>query len=103
MFSQVSVCPQGDLRLCLGSLCPGGSLSGGLCPEGVSVQEVSVQKGFLSMGSLSGGLYLWGSLSGAVREAPADKDPQYSNERAVHILLECILVRVNFISGNCIF
>ena len=26
------------------------------------------------MGSLSGGLYLWGSLSGAVREAPADKD-----------------------------
>ena len=57
MFSQLSVCPQGDLYLC-----PGGSLSRGVCrgvcPGGVSIRGVSVQ------GGLSGGVCPGGSLSG---------------------------------------
>ena len=54
---------------------------GGLCPsmhhrsydKGVSIQGVSVRGG-LCQGD------------------PPDRDPPYSNERVVHILLECILV-----------
>ena len=74
-----------------GGLCPGrGSLSreGGLCPG----RGVFVQGG----GSLSreGGLCTGrGSLSrGALSGRPPNKDPLYNNERAVRILLECILV-----------
>ena len=53
-----------------GGLCPRG---GGLCPgDGVSVR-----------GSLSGG---------SVQGDPPDRDPPYSDERAVCILLECFLV-----------
>ena len=63
-----------------GGLCSGGSLfRGGLCPEGVSLQG----RGSLSRGSLSGQSLSGGSLLGR---------PRYSNERAVRILLECILV-----------
>ena len=66
-----------------GGLCPRGSLSG----LGVSVQGVSVQVGgSLSRGSLTQeGL----CLGVSVRETP-----QYGNEWAVHILLECILVYI---------
>ena len=58
----------------------------GLCPRGfcsgaVSVQGVSVQRGGLCPGeSLSGGSLCQGRL------------PPHSEERAVRILLECILV-----------
>ena len=66
---------RGVLSLCPVGLCPG---------VGASVQGVSV-RGSLSRGSLSGGLCPAGSLS--VR-------PPYGNERAVHILLKCILVEI---------
>ena len=56
----------------MGGLCPGGSLSGGLC-SGSS----------LFRGSLSRGI--------SVRETPRQRS-LYGEERAVHILLECILV-----------
>ena len=49
-------------RLSGGNLCPGGFLSGGLCS------------------------------GGSVREMLPDRDPPCGNERAVRILLECILV-----------
>ena len=51
----------------------GGSLSGGSLSEG---------------GSLSGGLFRGGLCQGD----PQTETPLYSNERAVRILLECILV-----------
>ena len=92
MFSQVSVCPQGGGLglcpggspsggrsvsrgvLCLGGLCPGGGLClGGLCPVG------SLSVGGLCLGGLSSDV--------SVRESRP-----YSNERAVRILLECIIV-----------
>ena len=74
-----------------GSLSPGGSLSGGVSVQtGVSVQGrgVSVQGRDLCPGG--GGSPSRGSLSGgvSVRETP----PPRSYVRAVHILLECILV-----------
>ena len=75
MFSQVSVCPQGGGL----SLCPGGSLS-----RGVSVQGVSVQ----------GGLFMSCHVMSCHGDLP------YSNERAVRILLECILVWFVNISCN---
>ena len=93
------LCPGGSLSrgvfvqggFCPGDLCPGGSLSRGslsrqvsvwegLCPEGVSVQGVSLSKGF----SVHGGFF-------SVTETPLD-----DNERAVGILLECILVSFSF-------
>ena len=55
------------LCLCLGSLHPGGSLSRGVSAQGVFVQGISVQGGLC---------------------------PPYGNERAVRILLECILVLI---------
>ena len=68
-----------------GGLCPGQE---GLCP-GVSVQEVGV--------SVQGGVSVqWGSLSlsrgGSLSRGVCQGDPPYSKERAVRILLECILV-----------
>ena len=59
------------------------SVWGGLCP-GVSVQGGGSVQGGLPRGSLSRG-----SLSG---RPPKTEIPPYSNERVVHILLECILV-----------
>ena len=121
IFSAVFVCPEAgggfsvsvQECLCLGDLCPGGSLSGGLClgdlcPGGVSVKGVSVW-GSLSGGSLSrGGLCQGGFLSrGSLPEGSLSRGPcpgglcpgvslsgrpTYGNERAVHILLEFILV-----------
>ena len=71
----VSVSVWGSLSggLCPGGLCPGSSLSRGSLSRGGLYLGVSVQGGFLSRGSLSG-------------------KPPYGNERAVRILLECILV-----------
>ena len=71
MFSQVFVCPRGvSVR---------GVSVGGALPRGVSVQGgISVQ----------GGLFPGGS----VKETPRTENPPYGKERAVHILLECILV-----------
>ena len=67
-----------------GSLSQGVSVWG-LC-LGVSVQGVSVPGGSLSGGSLSEGVYI------------QEGDPLYSNERAIRILLECILVNLTFTS-----
>ena len=100
--------------LCSGGLCPGWSLSRRcLCPRGsqsrrgVSVWGVSVQgdlspEGGLCLGGLCPGgsqfmregVSVWGVVS--VRETPRTKTPPppYGNERAVRILLECILVWV---------
>ena len=66
-----------------GCLCLGGSVQGGLC-LGVSV-----------WGSLCpGGLCAGGSPSPAQR-------PSYGNERAVRILLECILVKFLITKYHC--
>ena len=93
MFLHVSVCPQGiSVQGGLhaggrspsgGGLCPGECLCWGVSVQGtVSVQGVSVHGGG---GSLSRGVSVWGgSLSW--------RHPPYGNERAVRILLECILV-----------
>ena len=61
----------------------GGLCLGGLCP------------GYLCLGGVSGGVSVrgGGSLLG--------RHPPYSNERAVRILLECILVNISF--SFCIF
>ena len=79
------VCPQGGSR----------SLSRGSPPQGVSVRGVSVQGR-----SLSRGVSVRGSLSG-VGLCPGGGSlswrPPYSNERAVRILLECILVLWSFL------
>ena len=67
-----------------GGLCPGGIfVQGDLCPGGVSVQ------GSLCPGALcpGGGLCLGVSVQGGSLAGR----PPYSNERAVRILLECIL------------
>ena len=67
-------------------------LTGGLCP---SMHHRSHDWGGLCLrGSLSrGGLCLGVSFEGvSVRETPRQRPPFYSNERAVRILLECILV-----------
>ena len=66
-----------------GGLCLGVSVQGGISVQGgVSVQGVSVQGG-LCLGGLSRG-----SLSGR----PPSRRPPYSNEQALRILLEYILV-----------
>ena len=81
----------------LGGLCPGGSLYkggfclgsflGGLCPGGsLSRQGVSVQG---DLDQAGGSLPRGGSLS---RRVSVRETPKYGNERAVRILLECILV-----------
>ena len=59
-------------------------VQGGSLSKGVSVQEVSVQWGSLS----NGGLCPVGGL--------CQGDPPYCKERAVRILLECILVTLFF-------
>ena len=76
MFSLVSVCPRGGGVL--------GFWGRGLCPGGVFVQECLCP----------GGLYPGGSMSRriSVRRVLCHIDPSYGNERAVRILLECILV-----------
>ena len=68
----------------------------GLCPGGFHPAGVSVKGGSLSGGSLS---RVRGSLSGRVsvqgglcQADPLDKELLYGNERALRILLECILV-----------
>ena len=68
-LSRGGLCPR-EWSLSQGGLCPGGvSVPGsGLCPRVVSVWGVS----------------LWGGL--------CEGDPPNGNERAVRILLECILV-----------
>ena len=66
MFSEVFVCPQWGLGLCPGGLC-----------LGVSVQ-----------GSLSGGGLCLGGL--------CQGDLPYGKERAVRILLECILANTGY-------
>ena len=73
-----------------GSLCPVGSLSGGVSVQGwrVSVQGVSVQ-GLCPGESLSRGSLFGGCLS---RGVSFMEIPLYGNERAIRILLECILV-----------
>ena len=83
-----------------GGLCLGrGSLSGGLYLEGsLSKGVVSVLEGSLSKG---GGLCPGGSLvqcGVSVQEGLCHRDPPYGNERAVRILLECILVRIVYSS-----
>ena len=99
MHQGVSV--QGDIYpgvgLCLGgsvqgSLCPGRSLSGGLCPGGgVLCPGVGVfARGVSAQGQ-------GGSLPGGGRSQPRgvsvrETPPTYGKERAVRILLECILV-----------
>ena len=67
--------------------------TGHITGTGVSVQGgISVQGASLSGGLCPGGGGLcpwgWGSLSGR----PPKETPMYGNERAVRILLECILV-----------
>ena len=81
-----------------GGLCPsmhhrshdqGGSVWGGLWD---SLSDGLCLGGLCLEGSLSGGLCLGGlCLGGSVRRPPRQRPP-YSNERAVCILLECILV-----------
>ena len=76
-----SICPQGSLSrgLCSGGdLCPGGSLSGGSLSRVYLSTEVSVQGGLCPEGI-------------SVRET-AHQRPPYSNEKAVCILLGCILL-----------
>ena len=64
----------------MGGLCPGGSLSGGFSVQGDLCQQDLCLGGLCPAGvSLSRGV--------SVRETPS-----YSKERAVRILLECILV-----------
>ena len=66
-----------------GGLCPGGSL-----PRGISVQGVSVRGGLCFRGVSVCRVSVWGGL--------CHGDPAYGNERAVRILLECILVEIKF-------
>ena len=82
MFSQVFVCP----RFCLG-LCPG------VPYPGISVWESLCPGASLCLGCLCPG----GSLSGM--GALCHGDPPYDKERAVRILLECILV-FNTVTGS---
>ena len=100
MFSQVFVCPQGGGSQ---SLSWGVCVKGGFCLAG----SLSGKGGSLSGegGSLSGRVSVWGSLSRGIsvqegsvwggslpREIPPDGDLPYGKERAIRILLECILV-----------
>ena len=82
MFSQVFVCPQGGIW-------EGGG-EGNSMSRAVSVQGVSVQGGLCLGVSLSRGVSFQGV---SVRETPLpDREPPYSKEQVVCILLECILV-----------
>ena len=61
--------------------------TGGVSVQGVSVQGGSVYGGFCPLVSV------WGSLSeGSLSGRLPGQTPPYGNERAVRILLECILV-----------
>ena len=92
MFSQVSVCPQGGLSLCPGVV----SVQGGSLSRGVSIQG-SLSRGSLSGGSLFRGISAcWVSVHGGLCHG----DTLYGNERAVRILLECILVFHSFIHSS---
>ena len=73
------VCPQGGVSVSVQGL----STPGGLCPGGLCLGEVSVQ------GGLCPGVSVWGG-------SPSWRPP-YSNDRAVRILLECILVLWSFL------
>ena len=64
-------------------LCPGGSLFRVSLSKGSLSRGISV-RGSLSRGSLSRGVFVQGCL--------CQGDPPCGNERAVRILLECILV-----------
>ena len=84
-------------EVCEGNVFTGICLSTGgcLCP-GVSVQGVFVQEGFCPGGGLrAGGLCTEGSLSVwvSVQGCLCQGDLPYGKERAVCILLECILVQ----------
>ena len=57
---------------------------GGLCPRGCLSKIGSLSRGVSVLGSLCLGVSVQGGL--------CHRDPLYSNEQAVHILLECILV-----------
>ena len=100
---QGSLCPGG---LCLGGSLLRASLSGGF---GVSVQGGLCLGGSLSRWSLSGdgslcrgasvqGVSVWGISvqrdvsPGGLCQGDLPQRPPYGNERAVGILLECILV-----------
>ena len=97
--------------LCPGCLCLGVSVSRGSLSTGVSVQGVSVQGGFLSRDLYPGDLYPGGICPGGLCPGGlcpgglcpgwslskglgglCHGDPMYSNERAVRIQMECILV-----------
>ena len=80
--------------LCPGGFCPGGSLSGGSLSRGFLCQGYLCPGGNLSRGSLS----KWVSVQ---ETRPPRQKPPYSKERAVRILLECILVFVNFHREFC--
>ena len=69
-------------RMIGGGLCPRGTMSGGrgdLCPRGSVARGVSVQGGLCPR-----------------RVSVQVPTPPYSHERAVHILLECILVKIEY-------
>ena len=67
----------------------GGSLSERSLSGGVSIWRVSVQGGLCPMG---GGVSGQGGLCPVEGGTPLDRDLPYSDEGAVRILLECILV-----------
>ena len=80
-------------------LCPGGSLSRGSLSSGFSVQgslsKVSLSSGVSVQGSLSGVFLCPGGSGSSLSERhPWTETPlphRYGKERAVRILLECIL------------
>ena len=76
------------VRLSTGGLCQGGLCPGGALPMGVSVQRASLSKGVSFQGVF-------------VRETPRAENLPYGKERAVHILLECILVIFLSLSFSC--
>ena len=97
---QGSFCPGGlcqgggtevSVSACItGHMTRGVSVQGAVCPGGgVSVQWFFVKGGLCLGGLCPEGLCPGASLSG--------RPPTYSNERAVRILLECILVCSGFI------
>ena len=111
------------LYTCVSFSSRGGSLSRrGLCPKwslsrgflGFSVQGVSVwgslSRGSLSRGSLSGGSLSGGlcpgalcpgrfSVQGGLWPGFPDRDLRYGYVRPIHILLECISVKLNDFAG----
>ena len=82
-------------------LCLGGSLSRGVSVRGISIQGISVQGVLCLGGSLSRGVCLVGFCPGGLcpgsflsRGSLSKETPLYGKERAVLILLECMLVRI---------